>query len=238
MKILLIEDDVDLVDLLTYALSRDAFTVLAAIDGLQGIHRWETENPDLVVLDAQLPKLSGFEICRRIRQESKTPVIMLTARDDDEDIVRALTLGADDYVTKPFSTKQLTARIRAVLRRTKADPYTQPLAEMRVGDLVLDLQSHQVTKGDSVVQLTSLEFRILNILAMNAGRVIPYSRLVEYAWGYEGGDSALLKTHICHIREKLGLTAGRVGAIRAIPRVGYSLAIGPSRSAPPEALSA
>lgn len=225
MKVLLIEDDVDLVDLLTYALSRDGYTVIASIDGVQGLHRWETEHPDLVVLDAGLPNLSGFEICRRIRQASKTPVIMLTARDEDEDVVRGLTMGADDYVTKPFSTKQLTARMKSVLRRCRTEPDAQPMSELRVGDLVLDLQSHQVTRGQQVIQLTTLEFRIFYILAMNAGRVIPYSRLAEYAWGYDGGDSALLKTHICHLREKLDLSAGRNGGIRAIPRVGYSLAI-------------
>jgi DNA-binding response OmpR family regulator len=223
MKVLTIEDDVDLVDLLTYALSREGYTVIAAIDGAQGLQRWEQEKPDLVILDAQLPKVNGFEICQRIRRESNTPVIMLTARDEDEDIVRGLTLGADDYMTKPFSAKQLAARMKAVLRRSKTDPYTQPQRELTIGDLTIDLQSHEARRADHAVQLTSLEFRILHILAMNAGRVIPYARLVEYGWGYEGGDSALLKTHICHIREKLKLSAGRNGGIRAIPRVGYSL---------------
>ena len=135
---------------------------------------------------------------------------MLTARDEEEDILRGLQIGADDYMTKPFSAKQLAARMKAVMRRCQTDPYRQPASEVRVGDLVLDLQSHEVTKAGKPVQLTRLEFRILYMLALNEGRIIPYSRLIEYAWGYyDEGNSNLLKTHICHIRKKLSLTAER-----------------------------
>src|SRR3712207_6124003 len=228
MKVLLVEDDVDLLDLTTYALRREGYTVLAAIDGQQALQRWEAEQPDIVLLDVNMPKLNGFEVCRRIRQESQTPVIMLTAQDEEEDVVRGLTLGADDYVTKPFSAKQLTARMKAVLRRSSTDSYRQAVSELKVGDLHLDLQSHEATKGGKQVQLTPLEFRILYLLGMNEGRVIPYSRLVEYAWGYDGGDSSLLKTHICHIRRKLHLPPNKQGGIRAVPGVGYSLARPPS----------
>jgi DNA-binding response OmpR family regulator len=224
MKALLVDDDPDLLDLTTYALRREGYTVLCAIDGQQAIQRWESENPDIVLLDANLPKLNGFEVCRRIRHDSETPVIMLTGRDDEEDVVRGFRVGADDYVTKPFSAKQLSMRMKAVLRRSRSDPYRQPVSEVRVGDLVLDLQSHEATKGGKRVQLTTLEFRILYILAMNEGRIIPYSRLVEYAWGYDGGDASLLKTHICHIRKKLGMPVDNEGGIRAVPGVGYSLA--------------
>jgi len=224
MKVLVVEDDVDLLDLTTYALRREGYTVLAAIDGQQALQRWEAEQPDIVLLDANLPKLNGFEVCRRIRQESQTPVIMLTAQDEEEDVVRGLTLGADDYVTKPFSAKQLTARMKAVLRRTQADSYRRATSEVRAGDLHLDLQSHEATKGGRPVQITVLEFRILYLLAMNEGRVIPYSRLVEYAWGYDGGDASLLKTHICHLRHKLGLPADGPGSVKAVAGIGYSLA--------------
>ncbi|MDP8923538.1 MAG: response regulator transcription factor [Chloroflexota bacterium] len=223
MKVLIVEDDVDLLDLTTYALRREGYTVIAAIDGQQGLQRWEAERPDIVLLDGNLPKLNGFEVCRRIRQEGRTPIIMLTARNQEEDVVRGLQLGADDYVTKPFSAKVLSARMKAVIARSRPDPYTHVASTVRAGDLVLDLQSHEVTKAGHLVQLTPLEFRILYMLAMNEGRVIPYSRLVEYAWGYDGGDSSLLKTHICHIRQKLKLEAGKPGAIRAIAGVGYSL---------------
>lgn len=223
MKVLVVDDDVDLLDLTTYALRREGYSVFAAIDGTQALHRWETENPDIIVLDANLPKLNGFEVCRRIRHESETPIIMLTARDEEEDVVRGLQLGADDYVTKPFSAKQLAARIKAVLRRCRTDPYRQAVSELRVGDLVLDFQSHESLKNGRPIQLTPLEFRIVFMLAMNANRVIPYSRLVEYAWGYESGDANLLKTHICHIREKLDMPLDGKSGIKSVPGVGYRL---------------
>jgi DNA-binding response OmpR family regulator len=226
VKALIVDDDVDLLDLMTYALRREGYTVIAAIDGQQALERLEADRPDIVLLDANLPKINGFEVCRRIRhdQDSETPVIMMTARNEDDEVVRGLNLGADDYVTKPFSVKQLTARMKAVLRRCQSDPYRQAVSELKVGNLKLDLQSHEATKDDEIVQLTPLEFRILYMLAMNAGRVIPYSRLVEYAWGYEGGDSNLLKTHICHIRRKLDMPVDGSHGIRAVPGVGYSLA--------------
>jgi DNA-binding response OmpR family regulator len=117
----------------------------------------------------------------------------------------------------------LIARIKAVIRRCQGDPYRQPVSELTAGDVVLDLQSHEARKNGTVIQLTPLEFRLLYMLAMNEGRVIPYDRLVEYAWGYDGGDSSLLKTHMSHIRSKLGLSGSGPGSIRAIPGVGYSL---------------
>jgi DNA-binding response OmpR family regulator len=225
MKVLLVEDDADLLDLLTYALGREGYTVLTAMDGQQAIRRWEESTPDIVLLDANLPKLDGYEVCRRLRHDGATPIIMLTARDEEEDVLHGFRVGADDYVNKPFSAKQLAARIKAVLRRAQADPYRQPMREVKIGNVRLDLQSYGVTSGDRQIQLTPLEFRILYLLGVNEGRVIPYSRLVEYAWGYEGGDSSLLKTHICHIRQKLNLSAGKNGGIRAVPGVGYSLAL-------------
>jgi DNA-binding response OmpR family regulator len=225
VKILLVEDDADLLDLLTYALGREGYTVLTAMDGQQALRRWEDDSPDVVLLDANIPKIDGYEVCRRIRHDGATPIIMLTARDEEADVLHGFQVGADDYVNKPFSAKQLAARIRAVLRRAQADPYRQPVREVAVGDIRLDLQSYSVTSGDRQIQLTPLEFRILYLLGVNEGRVIPYSRLVEYAWGYEGGDSSLLKTHICHIRQKLSLSAGKNGGIRAVPGVGYSLAV-------------
>ena len=229
MKVLVVDDDVDLLDLMTYALRREGYSVSTALDGQQALRRWESDSPDIVLLDGNLPKLDGFEVCRRIRHQAKTPIIMLTARDEEEDMVRGLQLGADDYVPKPFSTRQLTARMQAVLRRCRADPAREARRELRVGRLGLDLQSHEVTQAGEPVPLTPLEFRILYLLAMNEGRVIPYSRLVEYAWGYsDEGTPGLLKTHVAHIRKKLGLAAHKRGGpkIKAVLGVGYS----PSRS--------
>jgi DNA-binding response OmpR family regulator len=223
VKVLIADDDADLLDLMAYALRREGYTVLAAINGQQALQRYEAETPDILLLDVTMPKLNGFEVCRRIRREAATPIIMLTARDEEEEVLRGLQLGADDYVVKPFSAKQLIARMKTVLRRCRTDGYQEPVSELRVGDLVLDLQAYQVTKHGKLVQLTPLEFRILYMLAMNEGRVIPYSRLVEYAWGYDSGDANLLKTHICHIRKKLGLPTGQPGGVRAVAGVGYRL---------------
>jgi DNA-binding response OmpR family regulator len=223
MKVLLADDDPDLIDITTYALRREGYTVLTASDGQQALSRWESDNPDIILMDVGMPRVDGFDACRIIRRDSDTPVILLTARHDEEDIVRGLRLGADDYVTKPFSAKQLVARMSAVLRRSTDGVYREPTKEIRVGEIVLDLQSHEARLGNELVQLTPLEFRIIYILALNEGRVVPYSRLVEYAWGYDGGDSNLLKTHICHLRKKLDLPPGHPGGIRAVPSVGYVL---------------
>src|SRR5438128_12308648 len=147
MKVLVVDDDVDLLDLMTYALRREGYNVLAAVDGQQALQRWESENPDIVLLDGNLPKIDGFEVCRRIRHESKTPIIMLTARDEEEDILRGLQIGADDYMTKPFSAKQLAARMKAVMRRCQTDPYRQPASEVSVRGAALDHQRRELRKS-------------------------------------------------------------------------------------------
>ena len=228
MKVLAVDDDVYQLDLLTYALRREGYTVLTAVDGEQALRACEAEDPAQVVLDANLPKLNGFEVCRQIRRTSEVPIIMVTARHDEEDILRGLQLGVDDYVTKPFSAKQLVTRTKAILRRCQADRYREPVSELTVGDLRLDLDSYEVTKAGRQVQLTPLEFRILYLLAMNAGRVVPYARLLEYTWGYYGeygtGNSSMIKTHIYQIRQKLQLNSAGPGGIKAMRGVGYSLA--------------
>ena len=177
----MVDGDADLLDLLDYALRREGYTVLIAADGAQALRRYEAEQPDLVLLDVTLSKLNGFEACRRLRQAAETPIIMLTAFDEQEDVLHGLQLGADDYVIKPFSLKQLLARMQTGLRRCRTDRYGQPARQMVCGDLVLELDAQQMTKMGRLVQLTPLEFRILFLLAMNEGRVIPYDRSVEYA---------------------------------------------------------
>jgi two-component system alkaline phosphatase synthesis response regulator PhoP len=223
VKVLIVDDDTDLLDVMTYALRREGYDVIGAADGLQALDRMKVDLPDIVVLDVRLPQLNGFEVCRRIRHISEVPVIMLTARTEEHDVIRGLQLGADDYITKPFSLKQLAARMETIMRRCRSDQYRRAASEVRAGDLVLRLQSYEVLRNGTPVQLTPLEFRILYMLAMNEGQIIPYARLVDYAWGYEGGDASLLKTHICHVRRKLGLPLEGEGAIRSLPTVGYSL---------------
>jgi DNA-binding response OmpR family regulator len=222
--VLLVDDDAELVDLLTSALRREGYAVLAAADGRQALAQWKAHQPDLVLLDLGLPKLDGLEVCRRIRRTSATPIIMLTGRDADADEVRGLEAGADDCVTKPVGVRQLAARMAAVLRRGAAVSAEVLVRELRTGDLVLDPESHTVTKAGAPVALTPLEFRVLYMLAMNAGRVVPYARLVEYAWGYcDRHTSKLLKAHITHVRHKLGLGTGQAGGIAAVVGVGYRL---------------
>ncbi|HYU18907.1 MAG TPA: response regulator transcription factor [Chloroflexota bacterium] len=220
MKVLIADDDSEVLDITAYALRRHGFAVSAVSDGRKALAVWEQEQPDLVLLDVRMPKLNGFEVLRTIRQTADTPVIMLTARGDDEDVVFGLELGADDYITKPFSTRQLAARMRAVLRRNR-QAFAEPAAEIEAGGMRLDTESHEMKRGDLRVRMTRLEFRIVYPLMLNAGRVVPSNRLVEQAWGFEGGDSYMLKTHISHIRKRLQLRRGEPGYIEAIPGVGY-----------------
>jgi len=229
MKILLADDDADLLDVTAYALRREGFAVIAASDGAQALRRWQQDRPDLVVLDVNMPELDGFAVCRQIRDAGTTPVILLTALNQEEQIIRGFEAGADDYVTKPFSPRQLAMRLRAIWRRS-ANGEPEPARELRLGSLILDAESHEVTLGGQPIHLTPIEFRLLFILAANPGRVISTARLVEYGWGYDGGDVSLLKTHVSHLRKKLGLPLDDLGEIRAIPRVGYRLI--PTNEAP------
>jgi DNA-binding response OmpR family regulator len=221
MKILIADDDAELLDVTAYALRREGFNVVTAADGAQALHRWEGDRPDVVVLDIGMPHPNGLEVCQRIRATSETPVILLTGLTDDEHVVRGFRVGADDYVTKPFSPRQLAMRIRAVQRRAAQPGAPDPKRELEVGDMVLDIDSHEVRRGGRMVRLTPIEFRLLYMLAVNAGRVVGGSRLVEYVWGYDGKDVTLLKTHVSHLRSKLGLPRRGAGSITALPGVGY-----------------
>jgi two-component system OmpR family response regulator len=227
VKILVAEDDTELLDVTVYSLRKHGYDVTTAIDGLQALDRWRSEQPSLVLLDLGLPRMSGVEVCRKIREApteaAATPVIMISGRNDDDNVVQGFLVGADDYVVKPFSHRQLAMRVRALLNRTAKGLRAEPAGVLAAGDLVLDQQSHEVTKGGTTVRLTPLEFRLLYILATNEGRVVNSARLIEYAWGYDGGQALLLKTHVCHIRRKLGLGHSRPGDIAAVPWVGYKL---------------
>lgn len=237
MKILLVEGDADLLDVATYALRREGFGVVAAADAGRAVERWAAERPDAVVVDLDLPRGGGFELCQRLRDESRVPILLTSAGGDEDQLVRGLQLGADDFMTKPLSFKLLAARLRALRRRGETNPYQQVAGEVRAGDLVLDLESHEVRTGGEAAVLTPLEFKILYLLAMNEGRVIPYARLVDYAWGHEGGDANVLKSHVCHIRAKLRLPAEGPGSITALVGMGYSLVKAPARAAAAEAMT-
>jgi DNA-binding response OmpR family regulator len=222
MKILLADDDAELLDVTAYALRREGFAVIGANDGAQALRRWQQDRPDIVVLDVTMPELDGFAVCHQIRAAGMTPVLLLTALNQEEQVIRGFEAGADDYVTKPFSPRQLAMRLHAIWRRS-ANGEPEPARELRLGPLTLDAESHEVTLGEEPIHLTPIEFRLLFMLVANAGRVVSTGRLVEYGWGYDGGDISLLKTHVSHLRKKLGLPLDDLGGIRAISRVGYRL---------------
>jgi DNA-binding response OmpR family regulator len=210
-----------MLDITTYALRKYGFSVIGVTDGASAVQRWQTDQPDLVLLDVNLPKLSGMEVCKQIRQQGATPIIMLTAMADEEHLVEGFESGADDYVTKPVSYRALVVRMRTVMRRhTGREVLPSGMVAESCGVRV-DLDAHEVSHAGAPLRLTRLEMRVLYFLVANAGRVVPTDRLIGMVWGDDGGDSFALKTHISHIRAKLGFKAGEPGYISVIPQLGY-----------------
>jgi DNA-binding response OmpR family regulator len=222
MKVLLVEDDPDLLDVTAYSLRREGLSVIQAADGAQAIQRWRTESPDITVLDLGLPRQDGFEVLRTIRAEGQSPVVVLTGRTDEQAVSRCFGLGTDDFVTKPFSSKQLALRIRAILRRTaSAETEAARLQPLEISGVRLDPELLEVTtRGGRVTGLTPIEFKILYLLALNLGRVVTLNRMFAYVWGHQGGETNALRSHISHIRAKLQLPRD---AIQSMPAVGYRL---------------
>lgn len=223
MKILLVDRDAGLVEPLSRAFLRAGYEAVSVADGERALDLLPSARPDLVILELDLPGIDGFEVCRRVRLDSQLPLIVLTARDDEDDVMRAYRLGVDDYVVKPYSARLLVARAAAVLRRTGQPNGRQAGEHVQAGGLDLDVQSFEVRKDGQPIRLTPLEFRILHILAANKGRVVPYDRLIEYAWGHEGGSPSHLKIRICSIRKKLGLPVSGDAGIKAVVGTGYTL---------------
>jgi DNA-binding response OmpR family regulator len=220
VKVLLAEDDIDLSDVTAFALRRQGFTVVRAYSGTQALEQFESESPDVVVLDICLPGPSGIDVLRSIRDRSETPVIILTGRSDEPAMVEAFSAGADDYVTKPFSFRQLSLRLHAVTRRAAVSQRTT--GALQIGRLSIDRDAWSVSCDEQPLKLTRLEFRILYCLASHFGRVTPTDRLLRFVWRDDGGDGNVLKTHISHIRQKLA-QGGTGLAITAVPNVGYAL---------------
>jgi DNA-binding response OmpR family regulator len=221
MRLLIVEDDLALSDVLAFTLRRAGFDVTAAYDGLAAVHIWEQERPALVILDLNLPKLDGLAVCRHIRAQDKTPIIMLSVRGGDDAVVVGLELGADDYIVKPFSPSQLVARVRAVLRR--AGMMSTPSALM-VGTLNLDRSRNEAQRqGQEPVRLTPLEVRLLEALMLNAGQVLSSDTLINATWGVEGGDRAMLKQLVYRLRAKIEPDSSRPTFIETVPGVGYAL---------------
>jgi DNA-binding response OmpR family regulator len=214
---------------LTVALLHAGHEVGTARDGQQAFERWQLEQPDLVVLEAALPQLDGLEVCRRIREYSHGPIVVLVASaEDEETIVRGLELGADEVLPSSYSTRTLVAHMQTVARRASRELVRPDPTRLHVGDLVVDLQMHQVIRAGEVIRLTRLEFRLLCLLMGTVGQVVPYARLVHDAWGYADDPTPhLLKAHMSRLRRKLSLEREGSVWIEAILGIGYRLAISP-----------
>ncbi len=221
MKILVVEDDLSLSDIIGFTLRRAGFEVTTAFDGEDALVAWADDAPALVLLDLNLPKLDGLTVCRRIRAEGKTPIIILSVRGGDEAVVQGLELGADDYIVKPFSPSQLVARVRAVLRRVETTPLPGPLT---VGELVLDRNRNEVQRnGQSPIRLTPLETRLLESLMLNVGQVMPAELLINAVWGIDGGDRTMLKQLVYRLRSKLEADPTQPRLLETVPGIGYAL---------------
>jgi len=224
MKILVADDDLDLLGLVAYSLTNAGYLVVKASDGPGALASYEAESPDLVILDINMPGTSGFEVCTAIRARGDTPVMMLTARGEEQDLVKALDLGADDYLTKPFSPKTLLARVKALLRRASADRSHAPLAAGRV---TLDLEAYTVRIGNgNAITLTKLELRLMQMLLAQAGRAVNSDRLLVQVWGHRGsGDRQLLKQLVHRLRHKIEANPSVPQLLQTAAPSGYKLVV-------------
>jgi DNA-binding response OmpR family regulator len=222
MKALIVDDDLALADVVSFTLRRAGYEISAAYDGLTAIQRWQQERPDFIILDLNLPRLSGLEVCRRIRAESDVPILILSVRGEDDDIVTGLQVGADEYVVKPFSPRQLVARVEALLRRSgSAGPVPDSL---NAGNMRLDpARSELYICGDLKSRLTRLENELLQSLLLNHDQVLSADVLIDHVWGPGGGDRAMLKQLVYRLRRKMQNAGGECPDIETIPGVGYTL---------------
>lgn len=226
-KILVVDDEPAVTDLLAYNLRKAGYAVLTAADGREALEAVHAFQPDLILLDLMLPGVDGLEVCRELRKTRDVPIIMLTALGEEIDRVVGLELGADDYVTKPFSVRELLARIKAVLRRASQarEKTAEPGQTWRgAGGLRLEVERRQALVGETEVRLTQLEFDILHLLLANAGRVLTRERLIEQAWGYDFvGDTRAVDSAIKRLRAKLRAANAEADSIEAVRGVGYRL---------------
>lgn len=225
MKALVVDDDIVLADLVAFTLRKEGFQVIQAHDGETALKRWSDEKPDIVILDVNLPKtvplVDGFTILQRIREKGDTPVIMLTVRGEEDDIVRGLKLGADDYVIKPFSPRQFNARVSAVLRRSMRGPQSSMLT---VGLLSLDTDRREVRIQDGIpITLTDLENRLLEYMMLHAGHILTIHDLITYTWGTGGADRDMLRQLVHRLRVKIEPDPSKPIFIETVPGKGYGL---------------
>jgi len=224
--VLLIDDDVMITSPLARALSQAGYQVSVANDGRKGLALFRAENPDVVILDVMMPQMDGWDVCRALRQESTVPILMLTALGDEVDRILGLELGADDYLTKPFSTRELTARLKALLRRVELDRRQRSAdGQVAVGDLRLDLNAHRAFKGDQELQLRQKEFELLTLLVSRPGEVITRAEFFDRVWGTDWlGDTRTLDVHIRWLREKVEDDPSQPQIIQTVRGIGYRIA--------------
>ncbi|WP_218126501.1 response regulator transcription factor [Glycomyces sambucus] len=218
-RVLVVDDDPALAEVVARYLRRDGFDVDYAPDGPTGLERALTTLPDLVVLDLMMPGMDGFEVCRRLRQSTAVPVVMLTARGEETDRIAGLDLGADDYVTKPFSPGELAARVRAVLRR--ASPAAPPPAVLTGGGVAVDTRAHRVRRGAALLDLTTKEYDLLVCFLTHPGRAFRREELLETVWGWRIGDTSTVTVHVRRLREKIEDDASAPRHLTTVRGVGY-----------------
>lgn len=220
MKILVVDDDRVLADVVAFTLRREGFDVIQAYDGAAGLQRWADEQPDLIVLDVNMPKIDGFEVCKQVRSKADTPIILLTVRGEEDDIVGGLEIGADDFIVKPFRPRQLVARVKTVLRRAGGQP---PRKELHVGNLKLLPGKRELILGpeSEPTSLTHLENRLLECLMINAGQVMTFDAIIDHVWGPASADRDMLRQLVRRLRAKIEPSPSEPIYIQTVPGLGY-----------------
>lgn len=231
MKALVVDDDRVLADLVSFTLRREGFQVSQAQDGESALRRWMEDQPDIIILDVNLPKtsppLDGFTICRKIREQSDVPIILLTVREDEEDIVYGLKVGADDYILKPFSPRQLVARVQAVLRRAARSPVP---GVQQIGLLSLDPDRREARLAEQApISLTALECRLLEYMMLHAGHILTIQELIDHIWGPGGGSREMLRQLVRRLRSKIEPDPSAPVLIETVPGLGYGLKRDPGK---------
>ena len=223
-KILIVEDEASFSEALEFLLGKEGFSVVTAENGAEALRKFDQGGIDLVLLDLMIPEVSGTEVCRQIRSKSRVPIIMLTAKDSEVDKVVGLEIGADDYVTKPYSSRELVARIRAVLRRNSGEDVDLEPGVMNVGAVRMDVERHQVSVKGIPVSLPLKEFELLEFLMRNAGRVLTRMQLIDRVWGSDYvGDTKTLDVHIKRLRAKIETDPANPTLIQTVRGLGYKM---------------
>jgi two-component system OmpR family response regulator len=225
-KVLVVEDDASLLETLRYNLRREGYDVLTAADGEKAVEVARAQRPALIILDIMLPGMNGLEVCRILRKDMNVPILMLTARSDETDRIIGLEIGADDYVTKPFSVRELLARVRAMLRRSKMAESVSSAApvSLKIGDLEIDIARHRASLAGAGLELSPKEFDLLAFLARNRGLVFSRAQLLEKVWGYDfAGDTRTVDVHVRWLRRKIETDPAHPGRIVTVRGTGYKL---------------